>query len=219
MKTDEELQKEVQEAIKWEPLLDAAEIGVTAIDGIITLTGIVDSFAKKLEAENAAKNVAGVKAVVEKIEIQFDATRKLEDSEIASKILDAFNWNWQIPLVKIDIKVEKGWVTLDGELQWNFQKKAVEKAVTMITGVKGISNRITIKSETRDEVEKKDIERALLRNWSLHKLGIDVQVQGNRVQLKGNVHSLYEKEEAERIAWNTPGVWTIDNQLSIVYAD
>lgn len=219
MKTDEILQKEVQDAIKWEPLLNAAEIGVTAIGGIITLTGNVDSFAKKMEAENAAKSVSGVKAVVEKIEIRFDATWEITDQEIAAEILNAYKWDWQIPSDKLNIKVENGWITLEGALQWNFQKKAAEKSVIGLIGVKGLTNKITIKSETRDEIEKKDIQQALSSNWSLDKLKLEVQVEGNRVMLKGKVHSLYQKEEAERIAWNTPGVWTIDNQIIIEYYD
>jgi osmotically-inducible protein OsmY len=214
MKTDELLQKEVQDAIKWEPLLKAAEIGVSAIGGIITLTGNVDSYAKKMEAENAAKSVSGVKAVVENIEIKFDATWKITDQEIAAEILNAYKWDWQIPGDSLNIKVENGWITLEGALQWNFQKKAAEKSVIGLVGVKGLTNKITIKSETRDEIEKKDIQQALSRNWSLDKLKLEVQVEGNRVMLKGKVHSLYQKEEAERIAWNTPGVWTIDNQIS-----
>lgn len=219
MKTNEELQKDVQDAIKWEPLLNAAEIGVTAIDGVITLSGIVDSYARKSEAENAAKNVTGVKAVVEKIEVKFDHTSQKSDPEIASEVLHAFNWNWKIPGDKIKVKVEEGWITLEGELQWNFQRETATKLVNNLSGVKGVIDKITIKSETNDEIEKTDIERAIARNWSLANLVVQVLVSGNRVMLNGTVHSLYQKEEAERIAWNTPGVWTVENQLVIEYAD
>ena len=219
MKNNEELQKDVQDAIKWEPLLNAAEIGVTAKNGVITLTGNVDSYLKKREAEDAAKNVAGVRAVVEKIEIVFVSTHKKNDNEIASEVVSAFKWNWQIPNEKVKVKVEGGWLTLEGELQWNYQKEAVTKSVNNILGIKGVNNEITIKSETHDEIEKKDIERALGRNWSINDIGIQVKVSGNNVTLSGSVNSLYQKDEAGRIAWNAPGVWTVNNELVIEYDD
>ena len=219
MKNNEELQKDVQDAIKWEPLLNAAEIGVTAKNGVITLTGNVDSYLKKREAEDAAKNVAGVRAVVEKIEIVFVSTHKKNDNEIASEVVSAFKWNWQIPNEKVKVKVEGGWLTLEGELQWNYQKEAVIKSVNNILGIKGVNNEITIKSETHDEIEKKDIERALGRNWSINDVGIQVKVSGNNVTLSGSVNSLYQKDEAGRIAWNAPGVWTVNNELVIEYDD
>jgi osmotically-inducible protein OsmY len=217
MKRNEDLQKDVQDAIKWEPLLNAAEIGVIAKDGIVTLTGTVDSYAKKLEAEDAAKNVAGVKALVEKIEIKMESSAKNGDTEIAKDVLDSFKWNWEIPKDKVKVKVEKGWVTLEGELEWNYQKEAAKRSVNNIIGVKAVTNKITIKSETHDEIEKKDIEYALVRNSSLDSEDISVKVSGNNVTLKGIVHSFYERGEAERIAWNAPGVWTVDNELVIEY--
>jgi osmotically-inducible protein OsmY len=217
MKRNEDLQKDVQDAIKWEPLLNAAEIGVIAKDGIVTLTGTVDSYAKKLEAEDAAKNVAGVKALVEKIEIKMESSAKNGDTEIAKDVLDSFKWNWEIPKDKVKVKVEKGWVTLEGELGWNYQKEAAKRSVNNIIGVKAVTNKITIKSETHDEIEKKDIEYALVRNSSLDSEDISVKVSGNNVTLKGIVHSFYERGEAERIAWNAPGVWTVDNELVIEY--
>ena len=215
MKNNEDLQKDVQDAIKWEPLLNAAEIGVTAKNGVITLTGIVDSYDKKIQAEDAAKNVAGVKAVVEKIEIQYSSMGIKGDNEIASDILNTFNWNWEFPNDKVNVKVEDGWVTLEGELIWNFQKEAAKKSVSKVIGVKGVTNNITIKSETNDSIEKKDIERALKSNWSISEREINVEVSGNNVTLNGTVHSLYQKDQAGRIAWNAPGVWKVNNELVI----
>ncbi len=217
MKKNEDLQKDVLDAIKWEPLLNAAEIGVTVSDGVITLTGIVDSYAKKTEAENAAKSVAGVKAVVEKIEIRFANDWKKNDNEIASDVLSAFKWNWEIPGDKAKVKVEDGWVTLDGEFSWNYQREAANRAVKNLAGVAGVSNNITIKSEVHDAIEKRGIERAFVRNWSMCDQDIDVDVTGNRVRLSGIVESLYQKEEAGRIAWGAPGVWAVDNDLVIDY--
>ena len=217
MKKNEDLQKDVQDAIKWEPLLNAAEIGVIAHDGIVTLTGVVDSYAKKSEAEEAAKSVAGVKAVVEKIEIRFGNSWNKNDTEIATEVLNALKWNWEVPGEKVKVKVEDGWVTLEGELHWNYQREAANKTVKNVIGVKGVSNNITIKSETHDAIEKRGIERAFVRNWSMCDQDIDVKVTGNRVMLNGTVDSLYQKEEAGRIAWSAPGVWAVDNELVIEY--
>jgi len=216
MRNNSELQKDVQDAIKWEPLLNAAEIGVTAKDGIVTLTGTVDSYSKKSEAEDAAKQVAGVKAVVENIEIKLsNSWGKKDDNDIAKEVLNAYDWNWQVPNGKVKVKVEKGWVTLDGELQWYYQKEAAKDAVKNLLGVTGVSNNITIKSEVRAQIEKRDIESALKRNWSIDDKDIAVKVSDHSVTLTGNVSSWYQKEEAARIAYNAPGVWTVDNELTV----
>ncbi|MCC6371756.1 MAG: BON domain-containing protein [Bacteroidia bacterium] len=217
MKTNENLQKDVQNAIKWEPLLNAAEIGVTAKDGVITLTGTVDSYAKKLGAEHATKNVAGVNAVVEKIDIVYGSSSKKTDNEIATEVLSALKWNWEVPNDKVKVKVEKGWVTLDGELKWNFQKEAAKSAIKNLMGVIGVSNDIKIKSETHDAIEKKEIEDAIARNWSINNHDIHVKVNGTKVTLSGTVSSWYQKDEAARIAWNAPGVWNVDNELVVEY--
>ena len=214
MKTNEELQKDVQDAIKWEHLLHAAEIGVTAKDGVITLTGVVDNYAKKSEAEDAAKNVAGVKAVVEKIEIKF-ASDKKNDNEIADDIITIYKWNIGIPKDKIKIKVERGWVTLEGEISLYYQKESAKSLIRNIEGVTGVTNNIRLESVTNDKIEKGDIVRALARTWSLNDKDIQVFVAGNKVILTGSVESLYQKNEAGRIAWNAPGVKTIDNELVI----
>ena len=218
MKTNEELQKDVQNAIKWEPLLHAAEIGVSVKDGVVTLTGNVDSYTKKTEAENAAKNVMGVKIVVEKIVVKFDSSwTKKDDNDIASEILNAYTWNWQVPNDQVKVKVEKGWVTLEGELNWNYQKTAAKDAVSKLMGVTGVFNNITIKSESQDKVEKDDIVDALNRNWSLREQDIEVEVSNHIVTLSGTVNSWYQKDEAARIAWSANGVWTVENELEIEY--
>ena len=217
IKSNENLQKDVQDAIKWEPLLSAAEIGVIVKDGVVTLTGSVDSYSKKLEAETAAKSVAGVKAVVEKIEIKFIQGGKKDDNEIATEILNALKWNWEVPNDSVKVKVENGWVSLSGQLPWNYQKDAAQKAVNKLDGVKGVSNDIRIRSESSDAIEKKLIESALDRNWSIDNGDIDVVVSGTKVTLNGTVDSWYQKQEAGRIAWNAPGVWNVDNELVVDY--
>jgi osmotically-inducible protein OsmY len=215
MKTNEELQMDVQEAIKWEPLLHAAEIGVITKDGVVTLTGSVDSYAKKMEAEAAAKSVSGVKAVVEKIEVKFNKSFKKSDTDIANDALKAFKSAWDVPDDKIKIIVEYGWATLEGDVTWNFQREAAKKVVENLEGVKGVTNNIKIKLSTKDAIEQRDIEHALARNWAVNDEDIHVHVYGSNVKLDGVVHSFYQKEEADRIAWNAPGVLSVDNELVI----
>jgi osmotically-inducible protein OsmY len=218
MKTNEDLQKDVQNAIKWEPLLNAAEIGVTAQDGIITLSGTVNSYPKKMEAENAAKRVAGVKAVVEAIKVQFSENHtQKNDSEIAREVLNAFEWNGDVPNAKIKVKVENGVVTLEGELPWNYQKEAILRLVKNLMGVTGVNNHITIKSDMHADIERKDIESALRRNWAIDDDDINVSVIGHMVTLTGTVQSWYQKDEAGRIAWSAPGVWMVENELLVEY--
>lgn len=217
MKTNEDLQRDVQNAIKWEPLLNAAEIGVTARDGVITLSGTVNSYAKKKEAENAAKNVAGVKIVAESIKIHFGGTSEQNDTEIAREILNAWKWNWEVPEDKIKVKVENGLVTLEGEVRWNYQKEAAERSVSNLLGVLGVINNIAIHSQKKDQVEKGAIERALNRSWSIDGEDIDVNVKGNNVTLTGSVDSIYQRDEAGRIAWNAPGVSTVKNDILVEF--
>ena len=217
MKNNQELQTDVQNAIKWEPLLNAAEIGVTAKDGVVSLTGVVDSYAKKMESENAAKKVIGVKALVEKIEIKFPHTFTKTSLEVANEVIAALNSNWSVPKDKVTVKVEEGWVTLDGELPWNYQKEAAKSAINYLTGVKGVTNNIKIKSENHDAIEKKDVEDAIGRSWSVDNSDINVSVSGTTVTLTGTVDSWYQKEEAGRIAWKTSGIWHVKNELAVDY--
>jgi len=217
MKSNEELQKDVQNAIKWEPLLNAAEIGVTVKDGVVTLTGTVDGYYKKEEAENAAKNVSGVKAVVEAIEIKYGNTFTKTDNDIANEVLKTLKDNWAVSENHVKIKVEDGWVTLEGELTWNFQKQDAKSAISYLPGVKGVTNEIKIKSDIKDAIEKKEVEKALSRSWSLNAKNITVTVDGTNVKLTGFVDSIYQKDQAERIVWKTPGIWSIDNNLVVEY--
>lgn len=217
MKSNQELQTDVQNAIKWEPLLNAAEIGVTAKDGVVSLTGVVDSYAKKMEAENAAKKVIGVKALVEKIEVKFPTSWTKTNTEIANEVLTGLKNDWSIPNDKVTVKVEDGWVTLEGELPWNYQKESAKNAVDFLMGVKGVTNNIKIKSETHDAIEKKDVENAIGRSWSVDDSDINVSVSGTTVTLSGTVNSWYQKEEAGRIAWKTSGIWHVKNELVVDY--
>ncbi len=217
MKTNSELQRDVQNAIKWEPLLNAAEIGVTAKDGVVSLTGIVDSYAKKIEAENATKKVIGVKAVVEEIEVIFPSSWAKTDAEVANEVLAALKNNYSIPNDKVTVIVEKGWVTLQGELPWHYQKETAKNLVHYLSGVKGVTNSITVKSDSQDAIEQHAVEQAIGRSWSVDDSDINVKVSGTTVTLSGVVNSWYQKDEAGRIAWNTPGIGHVKNELTVDY--
>lgn len=216
MKTNAELQTDVQNAIKWEPLLHSAEIGVTAKDGVVTLTGEVDSYAKKVEAEDAAKKVIGVKALIEHIEVKYHSKWSKTDSEIVDEVVKALKDSWSVRNDKVTVKVENGWVTLEGELPWNYQRENAKSAVRYLSGVKGVTNNIKIKSESHDAIEKRDVENALRWN-SIDDSDINVAVSGTTVTLSGTTNSWYQKDEAARIAWKTPGIWHVNNELEVDY--
>ncbi|MDH5033485.1 MULTISPECIES: BON domain-containing protein [Chryseobacterium] len=216
MKTNEQLQQDVQEAIKWEPMLHPAEIGVTASDGVVSLTGTVDSIVKKKQAENAARNVSGVKVLVENIQVKLPDSKVKTDIEIGAEIISAFTSNVIIPQDKIKVKVENGWVDLDGELPWDYQREITENAIQFLPGIKGIFNNITINPDTKDAVSKKKVEEALKRS-AVDEREITVSVSGTTVTLTGTVHSWQQKEEAGRIAWKTPGIKHLKNKLEVDY--
>jgi osmotically-inducible protein OsmY len=217
MKSNEQLQQDVMEALKWEPQLNATEIGVIVHDGIVSLTGTVDNYNKKIAAESAVKEVSGVKAVVEKIEVRYPSTLTKTDDQIAADVLKSLQNYWNVPDERIKVKVEHGWVTLTGDVTWNYQKDAARRAIENIPGVKGVSNNILIRSQYVNALEKSVIEKALRRHWSINADDIHVAVNENRVTLTGKVNSLFQKEEAEKIAWKTPGVVFVDNNLVIDY--
>lgn len=216
MINNEDLQRNIQDAIKWEPMLNAAEIGVVVKDGVVTLTGTVDSYAKKIEVIHATKRMSGVKAIIEEIIIDYGKSVQKSNADIATDVLNALKWDWEVPLDKIQVEVEDGWVTLNGVLEWNFQRESAQKAIKHLKGIKGITSKITIQSESNDSIEKEGILSALKRNWSINSKQIHVSVIENRVCLTGVVHSWYEKEEAERIVWNAPGVLAVQNDLTII---
>ncbi|OUD36853.1 BON domain-containing protein [Flavobacterium sp. FPG59] len=219
MKSNEELQKNVVDAINWEPLLQAAEIGVMTNRGVVTLTGSVNTYAKKNEAEQAAKNVAGVATVLEDIKVVCGTDESRPDTEIKNVIENIFMWHWDIPTEKIKVLVENGWVFLSGQLEWNYQKEATKNALNNLIGITGITNNIKIISSSKDTIKKKDIEIAIDRNCAIKNKDIRVYVVDNVVTLIGHVDSCYQKNEASRIAWNAPGVTQVQNDLYIEFDD
>lgn len=217
MITDKILQSAVQDAIAWEPLLHAAEIGVTAKDGVVSLTGEVNSYAKKIEAENAAKKVVGVKAVVEKIEVKYAHSWTKSSTQVADEVVAALKSNMSIPKDRITVKVEDGWVTLEGHLPWNYQREAAKIAIHHLPGVRGVTNDIKLKPDTHEEIEKNAVEHAIARTWLLDSNDIEVTVSGSSVTLTGVIHSLYQKDEAARVVWKTPGITQVKNELVVDY--
>ena len=217
MKSNTQIQAEVQDAIKYEPLLHAAEIGVTVKEGVVTLTGIVDSYAKKLEAEDAAKKVGGTKAIVDEIKVEIGKRDYVNDEDLARDVVEALDGHLLIPAESIVATVEDGWLTLEGVAGWDFEREAALKAVRHLNGVKGVVNNIKIRSEVSNIEKKESIEKALQRHWSIDSDNININVNGNNVVLTGYVCSIYEKEEAERIVLKTPGIWFVDNKLEVVF--
>lgn len=217
MKTDLEIQHDMIEELKWEPLIGTSDIDVSVINGVVILSGTVDQYSKKKAAEEAVKRVQGVRALAEDIAVKFDPQHTKTDSEIAEAILDAFKWNSIVPEDKIKVKVEHGWVTLSGEVEWTHEKKAMKRVVENLIGVKGICNLITIKPVQNTGLinVKKEIEKAFRRNATIDSDSIFVENIGNKIILKGTVRSFSEKRKVEHIVWNALGVSIVVNNLDV----
>ena len=211
--TDQEIQADVMAELRWDPSVPANEIGVVVKDGVVTLTGTVDTYMKKWRAEEVAHHVNGVIAVANEIQVRSIGERT--DSDIAAAAVHALSWNSMIPQGKIHVTVDKGWITLKGEVEWQFQRQEAERAVRGLFGVKGVSNLITVKPAATPSDLKKKIQDALVRNAQLDAAGITVEVEGTKAILRGKVRSWAEREEAERVAWLAPGITSVDNRISI----
>jgi len=213
--TDLEIKKNVESELNYEPSINAAEIGVAVKDGIVTMTGRVQSYWDKVAAEHAADRVAGVKAVVNELEIRLPYASERTDEDIARAAVDSLNWSVLVPQDRIKVKVSKGWITLEGTVDWQFQKTAAESAVRKLIGVKGVSNLVDVKPRVSKVEVKASIEAALKRSAELDASRIKVETDGDRVILTGTVRSLFEREEAERAAWKAPGVHSVDNRIKV----
>jgi osmotically-inducible protein OsmY len=216
MKTDTQLQHDVLAQLDWEPSIDAAQIGVTAKESVVTLTGSVSTYAAKMTAERATKSVYGVKGVANDIEVKIPGTTRRSDTEIAAAALNALRWDAVVPDDRIRVTVRDGWVTLEGDAQWQYERDAAERDVRNLTGVRGVTNQMSLKSRAQPGEVKQKIEAAFKRSAELDARRVGVEARDGKVILHGNVRSFAEREEAQRAAWAAPGVVEVDNRLSVI---
>jgi len=216
VKTDKQLQRDVLDELQYEPSVDASKIGVIAHDGIVSLTGTVASYAEQNAATHAAERIAGVKAVANETKVEVPSVHQRDDADIAQAVLNALKWHIWVPQDDIKVSVERAWVTLEGTVNSKFQRTSADDAVRYLTGVKGVINLISVKQPAINSSEVKlKIEKALRRATELEAAHIDVEVQGNKVVLRGNVRSWAERSDAERAAWAAPGVGQVEDNLTI----
>jgi osmotically-inducible protein OsmY len=219
MKTDAQIQTDVQNQLKWEPQLNAAEIGVAVKNGIVTLAGIVDTYPKKLAAEKVTKSVIGVKAVALDLQVGISPVNRKSDTEIAEACVNALRWDSSVPDDKIKIKVENATVTMEGTVEWGYQRLAAKNAVIGLNGVKGVNNMIVVKQKPSSVDIKQRIRESFISTAGHEADNIRIETLGDKVVLRGNVKSHYEREEAENTAWATPGVNEVENRIEVAYEE
>jgi osmotically-inducible protein OsmY len=213
MKKDIDIQKHVMEELKWVPLLNANEIGVSVKNGIVTLSGTVDSYPKKIKAERAVRKVAGVRGIAEDIQVKLNGNSERSDSEIAQAVLKELEWHCNVDIMRVTMLVEDGCVTLEGTVDWDFQRRSAVKAISNIKGVRNVINNIKINAVPVLSEIKESIESAFARNATIDAKKIRVDVDGNKIRLSGTVRNINEKEDAEAIVWAAPGVTIVENKL------
>jgi osmotically-inducible protein OsmY len=215
VKSDHELQLDVLRQLEWVPRVDAARVAVAVQDGVVTLSGRVASYAQRRAAEQAAKSVFGVRAVVNKIEVEPTDDTKVTDEDIAAAAVSALKWNIFVPARNIKVIVDHGWVTLEGIVNWQFQKEAAEDAMRNLSGVIGVTNRIVVRPRVDPGDIKSRIEEAFRRHAVLDARRIAVEVDGRNVILRGDVGSWVQRDVAERAAWSAPGVERVENHIAV----
>lgn len=216
VKTDSQLKTDVEAELKWDPRVNANEVGVAVKHGVITLTGTVDSYSKRYSAEEAAHRVRGVKAVANDIEVRLLESTGRNDSDIAGAAVHALEWDAMVNVEDLDVTVSKGWVTLKGTVNWPFEKHDADRVVSRLAGVRGVSNLLTVKPRLAASDLKRDIEQAIVRTAQTDASHINVSVEGGKVVLTGNVSIYAEKQAAERTAWAASGVTAVDNRITVM---
>ncbi|QHE86123.1 BON domain-containing protein [Hydrogenophaga sp. BPS33] len=215
MKTDMQLKDDILAELKWTPDVNEADVGVIVKDGVVTLTGHLPSYAEKHAAERAAQRVNGVKALAVEIDVKLPTSSQRDDGDIAAAAKQALAWNTRVPRDAVHLKVEKGWVTLSGKVEWEYQRRAAYSSARNLTGVVGVSNGITVAPRVTMSSVEKSIRDALTRQAEREAKGIEVTVNGAQVTLHGKVHSWAEREAAQSAAWSAPGVGSVVNALAI----
>jgi len=215
MNNDRQIQQDVIAQLQWDPAVNAANIGVSVRNGIVTLSGIVDTYAVKVAAEKAATKVLGVKALAEDIQVGQSPGVMKTDTEIAEAVFNELKWHGAIPDDRINIKVEDGVVSLKGTVEWQYQRNTVQKTIEGLVGVRKINNYISVKPITTPIEIKQKISAALQRSATVDAGNINIEVNGGEVVLKGTVRSMAEKEDAENAAWSAPGIYSIENKIEI----
>lgn len=213
--SDIALRQFILDELEFEPSLDAAHIGVTVEDGVVTLTGYVRSFAERAIAEQVIARVKGVKALAQELQVRYPQNKKTDDDQIARRALKIIAWDTTVPDDKVKIKVQNGWITLSGEVEWSYQKAGAEEAVRKLSGVIGVTNLITARPRADIRNVKHHIEEALKRNAQLDAKEIRVSVDGGKVTLEGTVPAWHERAVAEKAAWSTPGVSAVEDRIQV----
>ncbi len=213
--TDQTMKQTVLDELNWEPSIDAAHIGVTARDGVVTMTGHVASYAEKCAAERAVERVSGIKAVAQELEVRYPFSNTNGDEDIAQRAVQALSWDVFVPRDKVKIKVTKGLATLSGDLDWQYQKGAAESVIRRLSGVTGVANEIKIKPSVKASDVRDKIKAAFVRNAQIDADDITVATDGGKVTLSGNVDSMHERSMAQNTAWSAPGVTQVEDLLTV----
>ncbi|ROT26810.1 BON domain-containing protein [Micromonospora sp. HM5-17] len=215
--SDEEIQRDVLAELAWEPRVQPNEIGVIVREGVVTLRGWVDSYAKKWSAERAAHRVSRVRAVANDIEVRLPGAAQRPDPELAAAALRALEWDAFVPVENLDVTVADAWVVLRGEVEWEYQRRAAEQAVRRLSGIRGVTNGISVRpreAPAPEEISER-LQHALVRSVETDAERIGIQIRAGVVVLSGTVRSWLEREEAERVAWSAPGVTAVDNHITV----
>ena len=212
---DNEIRRKVLAELDWDPSIDASDVGVAVKDGVVALTGTISSYWQEKEVERVVKRVTGVRAVAEELTIKLPGTAERSDVDIAQSVLSGLRFNVAVPTNHVQVTVENGWVTLEGQVEWQYQKSAAESGIKYLMGVKGVTNNIEIKPRVSSADVKAKIEAAFERLAQFDANQITIEAQGEKVILRGSVHSWDEKDQAEQAAWAAPGVTSVENHVVV----